>query len=117
MPHHSHFRVLERNYQHVLAILLAIDEINKNPQLLPNVSLGYNIYENAFSVRIPSEAAIDLFSTGHWMVPNFRGGTQESLLAVIQGGAAEDFFQIETILSIYKVPQVWRAVGIRLSKT
>ncbi|XP_066469174.1 vomeronasal type-2 receptor 26-like [Tiliqua scincoides] len=105
-PIHDFVTVLERNYQHVRAILLAIDEINENPQLLPNMTLGYNIYENSFSVRIPSEATIDLLSTGHWMVPNFKCGRQESLLAVIQGGAVEDFWQIATMLDIYKVPQL-----------
>ncbi|XP_066474689.1 vomeronasal type-2 receptor 26-like [Tiliqua scincoides] len=105
-PVGDYMLLLERNYQHVLAMLFAIDEINKNPQLLPNVTLGYNIYENSFSARIPSEATIDLLSTGHRMVPNFKCGKKERLLAVIQGGEFEDFFQMATMLGIYKVPQL-----------
>lgn len=100
-------RLLERNYQHVLAILFAIEEVNANPQLLPNTTLGYNVYENYLSVRIPYEATIDLLSTDHRMVPNFKCGRQEKSLAVIQGGEFEDFIQMVTMLGIYKVPQVW----------
>lgn len=99
-------RLLERNYQHVLAMLFAIDEINENPHLLPNITLGYSIYENSYSVRIPSEASIDLLHTGHWMVPNFKSGRQDKLLAVVQGGEFVDFFQMAAMLGIYKIPQV-----------
>ncbi|XP_015278955.1 PREDICTED: vomeronasal type-2 receptor 26-like, partial [Gekko japonicus] len=98
-------RIVEKNYQHVLALLLAIDEINANPQLLPNISLGYSIYENCFSSRMTYEATIDLLSTGHWMVPNFRCGRQDNPLAVIQGGDFHAFSQMATMLGIYKLPQ------------
>ncbi|XP_077779666.1 vomeronasal type-2 receptor 26-like [Podarcis muralis] len=105
-PVHDFFPLLERNYQHALAILSAINEINENPELLPNITLGYSIYENCFSVRNTYEATIDLFSTGHWMVPNFKCGRQGKLLAVIQGGGFETFFQMATMLGVYKVPQL-----------
>ncbi|XP_077779665.1 vomeronasal type-2 receptor 26-like [Podarcis muralis] len=105
-PVHDFLPVLETNYQHVLAILFAIKEINENPELLPNITLGYSIYENCFSVRRAYEATIDLFSTRHWMVPNFKCGRQGKLLAVIQGGDFETFFQMATMLGVYKVPQL-----------
>nr|XP_016852670.1 PREDICTED: vomeronasal type-2 receptor 26-like [Anolis carolinensis] len=101
-----YFRLMKRNYQHILAILFAISEINKNSELLPNITLGYNLYENYFSKRVVYEAAIDMLSSGHSMVPNFKCGQEEKLLAVIQGGDFETYFQMATILEIYKVPQV-----------
>ncbi|XP_034960954.1 vomeronasal type-2 receptor 26-like [Zootoca vivipara] len=105
-PVHDFIPILQTNYQHVLAILFAIKEINENPELLPNITLGYSIYENCFSVRNTYEATIDLFSTAHWMVPNFKCGRQGKLLAVIQGGDFETFFQVATMLDVYKVPQL-----------
>ncbi|XP_062979641.1 vomeronasal type-2 receptor 26-like [Elgaria multicarinata webbii] len=105
-PIRDFYQLLERNYQHALAILLAVNEINRNPQLLPNITLGYNIYENCFSFRIVYEATIDLLSSAYWMVPNFQCGSQEKLLAVIQGGDFETFFQMATMLTIYKIPQL-----------
>ncbi|XP_015278954.1 PREDICTED: vomeronasal type-2 receptor 26-like [Gekko japonicus] len=116
--HTQHRWLVEKNYQHVLAFLLAIDEINANPQLLPNITLGYSIYENCFSSRMTYEAMIDLLSTGHWMVPNFRCGRQENLLAVIQGGDFEAFSQMVTMLGIYKLPQLHPFLrGIRFNST
>ncbi|XP_061469442.1 vomeronasal type-2 receptor 26-like [Rhineura floridana] len=97
--------ILEKNYQHVLAILFAINEINENPNILPNFTLGYRIYENYFSTRITYETTADLLSTAHWMVPNFKCGKQKNL-AVIQGGNFETFSQMATMLDVYKVPQL-----------
>uniref|UniRef100_H9GKE8 G-protein coupled receptors family 3 profile domain-containing protein n=1 Tax=Anolis carolinensis TaxID=28377 RepID=H9GKE8_ANOCA len=78
-------RLMKRNYQHILAILFAISEINKNSELLPNITLGYNLYENYFSKRVVYEAAIDMLSSGHSMVPNFKCGQEEKLLALTYG--------------------------------
>ncbi|XP_077187432.1 vomeronasal type-2 receptor 26-like [Paroedura picta] len=105
-PVENFFPFVEKNYQHVLAILLAIHEINANPQLLPNLTLGYSVYENCFSFRTTYEATIDLLSTGHWIVPNFRCGRRENPLAVIQGGDFDVFSQMATMLGIYKLPQL-----------
>ncbi|XP_054832529.1 vomeronasal type-2 receptor 26-like [Eublepharis macularius] len=97
----------ERNYQHTLAVLFAISEINENPRLLPNITLGYNIYENYQSARIASETTVDLLCTGlhHLAFPNYLCGKQEEPLAVLQGGDDQVFFQMATVLSIYKIPQ------------
>ncbi|XP_060546580.1 vomeronasal type-2 receptor 26-like [Pantherophis guttatus] len=98
--------LLERNFQHIFAILIAIEEINQNSLLLPNITLGYSIYENCFSTRTTYEAIIDILSSSHGMVPNFKCGREDSPLAVIQGGDFETFFQMATMLSIYKIPQL-----------
>ncbi|XP_054832528.1 vomeronasal type-2 receptor 26-like [Eublepharis macularius] len=101
-------RFFETNYEHTLAILFAISEINENPRLLPNITLGYNIYENYQSARIASETTVDLLCTGlhHLAFPNYLCGKQEEPLAVLQGGDDQVFFQMATVLSIYKIPQL-----------
>ncbi|KAG8127768.1 hypothetical protein E2320_014670, partial [Naja naja] len=104
-PSRDFFPLLERNFQHIFAILIAIEEINQNSLLLLNITLGYSIYENCFSTRTTYEATIDILSSSHGMVPNFKCGREDRPLAVIQGGGFETFFQMATMLSIYKVPQ------------
>uniref|UniRef100_A0ABM5FCK7 Vomeronasal type-2 receptor 116-like n=1 Tax=Pogona vitticeps TaxID=103695 RepID=A0ABM5FCK7_9SAUR len=92
-------------FWHLLPFLFAVREINEKPTLLPNITLGYNIYENHFSARTTSEALVDLLSVGQQHVPNYLCGKQTSLSVVLEGADSEMSTQISTILDIYKIPQ------------
>ncbi|KAM3848304.1 vomeronasal type-2 receptor 26-like [Vipera latastei] len=90
----------------ILPFFFAVHEINHSPRLLPNISLGYNIYENFFNARITYEAMMDFLSTGQENVPNYRCGRQKKLLAVLEEAESELFDHISTFLGIYKIPQI-----------
>ncbi|XP_039211280.1 vomeronasal type-2 receptor 26-like [Crotalus tigris] len=94
------------SFCHVLPFFFAIHEINQNPKLLPNITLGYSIYENFFNARITYEVMMDLLSTGQENVPNFSCGRQNNLLAVLEETDSELFTSISTMLGIYKIPQI-----------
>ncbi|XP_070592786.1 vomeronasal type-2 receptor 26-like [Erythrolamprus reginae] len=94
------------SFWHVLPFFFAIHEINQNPNLLPNITLGYSIYENFFNARITYEVMIDLLSTGQENVPNYSCGKQNNLLPLLEGTDSDLFSQISTMLSIYKIPQI-----------
>ncbi|KAF7234942.1 hypothetical protein EYD10_18187 [Varanus komodoensis] len=93
-------------YFYHLAFLYANHEINQDPSLLPNISLGYSIYDNYFNARITYDAMLDLLSPRSTNIPNYGCGRPSGLVAVVEGADSEISVPISTLLGIYKIPQV-----------
>ncbi|XP_026544452.1 vomeronasal type-2 receptor 26-like [Notechis scutatus] len=96
---------MDTSFYHILPFFLSVHEINQSPKVLPNITLGYNIYQNFFTARMTYEAMMDLLSTGQENIPNYRCGRQKNLLAVLEETDSEIFGHICTVLGIYKIPQ------------
>ncbi|XP_070790356.1 vomeronasal type-2 receptor 26-like [Pituophis catenifer annectens] len=97
---------MKTSFFHILPFFFAVHEINQNPWLLPNITLGYSIYQTFFNARITYEAMMDLLSTGQENVPNYSCGRQKNLLAVLEETDSELFDQVSTFLGLYKIPQL-----------
>ncbi|XP_032092287.1 vomeronasal type-2 receptor 26-like [Thamnophis elegans] len=91
--------------QHILALVFAIDEINENHELLPNVTLGFHIHDSYTDSRTTFRATLDLLSKSHQFLPNYKCGSNGKLAGVIGGLSADTSLCMEEILGLYKVPQ------------
>ncbi|XP_054850473.1 vomeronasal type-2 receptor 26-like [Eublepharis macularius] len=97
--------VLTKLFQHILTLVFAINEINKNPKILPNVTLGFHIYDSYNDERLVYHAILDLLFRSHRFVPSYKCNTQKSPIAVIGGLGADISFRMADILGLYKIPQ------------
>nr|XP_056720074.1 vomeronasal type-2 receptor 26-like [Euleptes europaea] len=87
-------------YQHILALVFAIHEINKNPN-----TLGFHIHDSTMNPKWTYRTILDLLFTSLELVPNFKCGTQKKVMGAIAGHSLETSSDMATLLSRYKIPQ------------
>ncbi|KAG6539381.1 type-2 vomeronasal receptor [Crotalus adamanteus] len=97
-------------YFKLLILAFTIQTVNKYPQFLPNLTLGYTLHDNYFSTLGTSDALLDILSTGQANVPNYSCGRKENLLAVVDGALSETSTQMSTLVGTYKIPQISDAI-------
>ncbi|XP_032092131.1 vomeronasal type-2 receptor 26-like [Thamnophis elegans] len=95
-----------KNYQQILTLAFAIKEINENPQILPNLTLGFQIYDSYCNAQRTYQAIMLLLSATETLVPNYLCNIQNKVIAVIGGLDADTSLQVATLLDIYKIPQL-----------
>ncbi|XP_066486332.1 vomeronasal type-2 receptor 26-like [Tiliqua scincoides] len=106
IPYFDYPTIVTKNYQQVLALAFAVDEINENPKILSNVSLGFHVSEICFSPKRVYHTAMEFFSTQHRFVPNYKCDSQNNLITVIGGLGSETSHHLSAILDQYKLPQI-----------
>lgn len=102
---------IPKTYQHILSLVFAVKEINENPKILPNVSLGFHIHDSYLNARMTHQNTLKLLSSWQQIVPNFKCNNQNNLIAVIGGRNSDTSLHLATILGIYKIPQVGYSVN------
>ncbi|KAM3850854.1 vomeronasal type-2 receptor 26-like [Vipera latastei] len=101
-----HERPVPKNYQHVLALAFAIQEINEDPQLLPNITLGFRIYEENQYASMVKDVSLSLLSSRGKLFPNYKCDTQDHLLSVLGGLNSRTSYQMATVFGNFKISQL-----------
>ncbi|XP_056412184.1 vomeronasal type-2 receptor 26-like [Hyla sarda] len=90
-----------KRYMEIQTFIFAIDEVNKDPDLLPNITLGYHIFDTCGDKMMYIHKMLNILS-GEKDVPNYNCRIQHSEVA---GFVSEDFEPAE-ILNLYSHPKV-----------
>lgn len=99
-------RLQPKSYQYLLAFIFATEDVNRNPHLLPNVSLGFDLYNAIHSEWKTLESTLTWLSAVGKAIPNYTCVRKSKSVAAITGNTGAISAQIGTLLELYKFPQV-----------
>lgn len=87
-------------YQYMEAMLFAINEINADPDLLPNITLGAHIYDTCRSKTIAADAAKRFIKTSLEKDINIQ---LAGVIGALSSGVSET---IANFLRVFEIPQI-----------
>ncbi|XP_027900615.1 extracellular calcium-sensing receptor-like [Xiphophorus couchianus] len=85
----------------------AIDEINRDDRLLPNVTLGYSLYDSCLTLGVGFRAALALISgQEEHIVMNETCEGAPPVVGLVGDSSSTRTIAISTVLGLYRVPMV-----------
>ncbi|KAM4889350.1 vomeronasal type-2 receptor 116-like [Thomomys bottae] len=101
----EHKPFIFKNYQLVLALAFAMEEINKNPDLLHNLTLGFDVYDVHHEYwGVFKNHFIWLF--GKYTFPNYSCMRERKSIAALTGPLGIRSAEIGTVMELYRFPQL-----------
>ncbi|XP_018025344.1 metabotropic glutamate receptor 5-like [Hyalella azteca] len=115
--------------QRVEAAFLAVDEINRNPDLLPNITLGLEIRDTCWCSSIALEQSLEFIRDALSDSDSNEGGgglddsrdfirpnRTKNIVGVVGPGSSDATIQVQNLLKLFNIPQVgYSATSLDLS--
>uniref|UniRef100_A0A8C6XLZ9 G-protein coupled receptors family 3 profile domain-containing protein n=1 Tax=Naja naja TaxID=35670 RepID=A0A8C6XLZ9_NAJNA len=83
-----------------------VKDINKDPHILPNITLGFHLYDSYSDALMTYRTTLDLLFKLHKIVPNYICGTEKKIVGIIGGMSPETSLRMAEILQLFKIPQI-----------
>ncbi|XDV29268.1 hypothetical protein PO909_032405 [Leuciscus waleckii] len=94
------------SFQQAQTMVFAIKEINKNPNLLPNITLGYHLYDNCVMLGMAFRAAITLISGTEDSFSNLNCTGPPPVIGIVGDPGSTPSIAISSVLGLFRVPTV-----------
>ncbi|XP_072254973.1 extracellular calcium-sensing receptor-like [Pyxicephalus adspersus] len=94
------------SFQQLQAMMFAMVEINQNPNILPNVTLGYQAYDSCDTLRLDLGSSLQVLSGTKMAIPNYRCLSNIPLAAIIGPAISTHSIQLANIMGLYKYNQI-----------
>uniref|UniRef100_A0A1B8YAM7 G-protein coupled receptors family 3 profile domain-containing protein n=2 Tax=Xenopus tropicalis TaxID=8364 RepID=A0A1B8YAM7_XENTR len=93
-------------YRHLLVFKFAIEEINRSSWILPNVTLGYQIFDSCAAPPKALSGALDIISGANYKIPNFACLKNMKLIGVLGDLSSRSSYPIAQLAGLFRFPQV-----------
>uniref|UniRef100_A0A8C4SG52 Extracellular calcium-sensing receptor-like n=1 Tax=Erpetoichthys calabaricus TaxID=27687 RepID=A0A8C4SG52_ERPCA len=93
-------------FQRAQAMVFAIEEINRNETLLPNITLGYRLYDNCQKMPTALRAATALFAGESEAMEASDCYGSPPVLAIVGDPASTHSIAISRIVGLFRMPMV-----------
>ncbi|CAM4579381.1 unnamed protein product [Leuciscus chuanchicus] len=94
------------SFQQAQTMAFAINEINKNPNLLPNITLGYHLYDNCVRLGMAFRAAISLASGTEESFSSLNCTGPPPVIGIVGDPSSTPSIAISNVLGLFRVPIV-----------
>ncbi|XP_069465126.1 vomeronasal type-2 receptor 26-like [Ambystoma mexicanum] len=95
-----------QNYQFMQAMVFAIDEINSDAYLLPNVTVGFWIYDSCAMMRRALKGILWILTGQEEPVPNFSCQQNLPLMGIMGDAGSSCSIVMARVLGLYRFPQI-----------
>ncbi|XP_066444701.1 vomeronasal type-2 receptor 26-like [Eleutherodactylus coqui] len=93
-------------YRYLLTFRFAIEEINRDQTILPNISLGYHVYDSCSESKKSVRSVLQILSGPGRTVPNYCCREQRNVVGFIGDLGSVSTVSMAQILAIYPYSQI-----------
>ncbi|KAG2462794.1 CASR protein, partial [Polypterus senegalus] len=93
-------------FQWALTMAFAIEEINRDPTILPNITLGYRLFDNCMRLQVALRAATTLITGMDKVLTESDCNGPPPVVAVIGDPLSSHSIAISRILGLFRLPMV-----------
>ncbi|XP_042125695.2 vomeronasal type-2 receptor 116-like isoform X1 [Peromyscus maniculatus bairdii] len=94
------------NNQFALALAFSVDEVNRNPYLLPNMSLIFGFLEGGCNIMSQTYNIIESSVNLHYNVPNYNCIEMTMCSVVLSGPSWEESLVVGKAMDLYNYQQI-----------
>ncbi|KAJ1080383.1 hypothetical protein NDU88_000599 [Pleurodeles waltl] len=97
-------RFVSGNYQWLQSMVFAIEEINKNVNLLPNITLGFRIHDSCMTYQRALRGVLWMLTGEKEPIPNYQCLRNLPFVAIIGDAISTRSIILAQILGLYRSP-------------
>ncbi|XP_043926795.1 extracellular calcium-sensing receptor-like [Protopterus annectens] len=99
-------------YIMIQGMYFAVEEINRKGDLIPNMTLGFKLYDSCEAVARALDSTLQLLSGQQESVPNYQCKRHPMVSAILGDSRSQISMLMARILGIYKYPQISYASSV-----